>query len=125
MNQEQFLTPSFAEPTPSESGLLRVEGRRLYWEVHGGWSELRQVPRGECIQSSLFSAAGVFLRLALFPAGAALTEEGNSAVALLCEEKAKLKFELFLNSRSSGTKVMLGKKFSCDFPRPDRKDNLD
>jgi hypothetical protein len=62
------------------------------------------------------------LRLALFPTGAAFTEEGSSAVALLCEEKAKLKFELFLNARSSGTKVMLGKKFSCDFPRPDRKD---
>ena len=33
-------------------------------------------------------------------------------VDLACQEKTKLKFELFLNGRRSGAKVMLGQKFS-------------
>ena len=34
------------------------------------------------------------------------------------QEKAKLKFELFLNGRRSGTKVMLGQKFSFSARKP-------
>lgn len=101
-------------------GNLRVEGQRLHWELPGPWAELTQVPRGTSLISPRFSVAGVSsLRLALFPLGASLTAKGDCAVALLCEERAKLKFELFLNARSSGMKVMLGKKFSCDFRAPE------
>lgn len=140
VDEESFLTPA---PLPAgsadEAGLgaqsgfrsaigsggeseLRVEGRRLLWEVGAGQDgaaeALAGIPPGECVESPAFWVAGLALRLALYPAGASIDEEGSSSVALLSEEKAKLKFELFLNGRSSGRKVMLGKKYACDFRRP-------
>jgi hypothetical protein len=118
-DQEKFLIPQLLEPTESDSGSLQIEGQRVLWDVPGVWEELSQTPRDQCLTSRHFSVAGSWpLRLAFFPTGAALTEDGNSAVGLICEEKQKLKFELFLNARSSGMKVMLGKKFSCDFRQP-------
>ncbi|CAE8622214.1 unnamed protein product [Polarella glacialis] len=80
--------------------------------------QLSEVPPGQCLLSPKFCVAGVLLQLGFFPAGADLTGEGNCAVSVLCQEKTKLKFEVFLNGRGSGTKVMLGQKFSCDFRRP-------
>nr|ACU45251.1 unknown [Karlodinium veneficum] len=119
VDQETFMTPQLLEESESDSGSLQVQGRRLLWEVSGVWEELNQMPRSECLRSRHFTVLGSHpLRLAFFPSGAALTEDGYSAVDLLCEEKQKLKFELFLNDRSSGMKAMLGKKFSCDFRQP-------
>lgn len=100
-------------------GTLNIEERKLQWYLEpSDWSDLGEsTPKGEGVESPKFFVAGLTLRLAFFPTGTALTSEGDCAVALLCEEKAKLKFELFLNGRRSGTKVMLGQKFSCDFRR--------
>jgi len=115
----EAVEPTTTPASPAPVGALIVEGRRLLWEVAPGWEELRQFPHGECIKSPPFSVAGVSpCQLALYPSGANLTAEGDCAVSLLCEEKAKLKFELFLNARSSGMKVLLGKSFTCDFRRP-------
>lgn len=120
VDMETFLTPQPLEREETDTGSLRVEGRRLHWDVPGEWEELRLMPHGECLTSPRFCVAGSFpLQLTLFPTGAALTEAGNSAVGLVCEEKAKLKFELFFISKSSGMKVMLGKRFSCDFRQPE------
>ena len=105
-------------------GSLNIEQRKLQWYLEpSDWSDLgfelapNEWPKGQGVESPKFFVAGLTLRLAFFPTGTALTGEGDCAVALLCEEKAKLKFELFLNGRRSGTKVMLGQKFSCDFRR--------
>eukprot|EP00440_Ansanella_granifera_P042866 gb/GFBE01046475.1/.p1 GENE.gb/GFBE01046475.1/~~gb/GFBE01046475.1/.p1 ORF type:complete len:327 (+),score=71.40 gb/GFBE01046475.1/:1-981(+) len=109
-------------------GAVSIEGRQLQWtltsddcmEGSGGSPRtLEEVPQGESLRSAKFCVAGVVLQLAFFPSGTALTGEGESAVAVLCEEKTKLKFELFFNGRRSGTKVMLGQKFSNDFRKPE------
>lgn len=119
MDEEQFFTPTLMEPDyTGSSGKVRVEGRRLSWELAGPWEELRHLPQGESLASPWFNVAGVPLQLEFFPSGTKLAAEGASSVALMCEDKAKLKFEVFLNERSSGSKVMLGKKFSCDFRHP-------
>lgn len=97
---------------------LRVIGRRLLWDVPGDQEALLRFSPGECLRSPPFSVAGVpELRLAYFPAGEEEDELGScrSSVAVLCDEGAKLKFELFLNAKSSGRKAMMGRKFSCDF----------
>lgn len=116
------------QPLDPEIACLQVKGRRLLWDVRGTVVEGEGIPVGnlalsgmacgECLESPIFWVAGVYLRLAFYPSGTAHTEEGDCAVALLSEEKAKLKFELFLDSRSSGRKVMLGKRFACDFRQP-------
>eukprot|EP00913_Durusdinium_trenchii_P015039 g14104.t1 len=90
-------------------GVLAVEGRRLQWCIEG--SKLSELSELSSVESQKFSVAGVLLRLAFFPNGTSMTGDGDCAVA----EKTKLKFELFLNGRRSGAKVMLGQKFSCDF----------
>lgn len=118
--QENFLIPHLLEPSESDSGVLRADGQRVIWELPGEREDVFKMPKGESLASGRFCVQGSFpVQLTFFPSGAALTEDGNSAVGLLSEEKQKLKFELFLNSRSSGTKVMLGKKFPpCDFRQP-------
>mmetsp|Transcript_88941 Transcript_88941/g.108795 ORF Transcript_88941/g.108795 Transcript_88941/m.108795 type:complete len:263 (-) Transcript_88941:13-801(-) len=103
-----------AESRP-KVGFLRVQGRRLQWHLERGRDLGLEWSRGRGVDSPKFSVAGVTLRLAFFPTGTSLTSDGQCAVAVLCEEKAKLKFELFLNGRRSGSKVMLGQSFSCDF----------
>jgi len=106
-------------------GVLSVHGRKLHWTLTGSDCQscrdfaLDEWPQGEGVESPKFVVAGVALRLTFFPAGAPVTGDGDCAVGVLCEDKAKLKFELFLNGRRSGTKVMLGQKFSCDFRRPE------
>jgi len=121
VDQEIFLTPQLlpSSPEDQERGVMRIKGRRLYWEISAGPDEFREIAQGKCLESPTFCVAGTSLRLAFFPSGETFTGEGNFAVGALCEEKTKLKFELFLNSRSSGMKVMLGKKFSCDFRQPE------
>ena len=42
-----------------------------------------------------------------------LPEGNNGSAPCQLQEKAKLKFELFLNGRRSGSKVMLGQSFSA------------
>ncbi|CAK8988850.1 unnamed protein product [Durusdinium trenchii] len=87
-------------------GVLAVEGRRLQWCIEGsdvGFSP-EDCAQGEGVESQKFSVAGVLLRLAFFPNGTSMTGDGDCAVAVLCEEKTKLKFELFLNGRRSGAK---------------------
>lgn len=79
---------------------------------------LTAMSRGECLESPSFWIAGTELRLAFFPQGDAFAGDGDSSAALLCDDKAKLKFEFILNGRSFGRKVLLGKKFSCDFRQP-------
>eukprot|EP00435_Cladocopium_sp_Y103_P039795 s2557_g10.t1 len=101
------------------AGTLRVQQRQLRWLLDEGPDFGHDWPRGRGVDSPKFSVAGVTLRLVFFPSGTALTSDGQCAVAVLCEEKTKLKFELFLNGRRSGSKVMLGQSFSCDF-RVDR-----
>lgn len=96
-------------------GTLTVQQRQLRWLLDEGPDFGHDWPRGRGVDSPKFSVAGVTLRLVFFPLGTALTSDGQCAVAVLCEEKAKLKFELFLNGRRSGSKVMLGQSFSCDF----------
>eukprot|EP00747_Dinoflagellata_sp_TGD_P098484 gnl/TRDRNA2_/TRDRNA2_167466_c3_seq2.p1 gnl/TRDRNA2_/TRDRNA2_167466_c3~~gnl/TRDRNA2_/TRDRNA2_167466_c3_seq2.p1 ORF type:complete len:286 (+),score=65.50 gnl/TRDRNA2_/TRDRNA2_167466_c3_seq2:56-913(+) len=119
--EERSVKAELSEGESKSGGFLRVEGRRLTWEVQG-WEGLRDLARGECLTSAAFGVAGVSpLRLILYPNGEALTGEGWCAAGLLSEsqEKAKLKFEVFFNGRSSGMKVLLGKTFTCDFRRPD------
>eukprot|EP00747_Dinoflagellata_sp_TGD_P170739 gnl/TRDRNA2_/TRDRNA2_203071_c0_seq1.p1 gnl/TRDRNA2_/TRDRNA2_203071_c0~~gnl/TRDRNA2_/TRDRNA2_203071_c0_seq1.p1 ORF type:complete len:201 (-),score=18.13 gnl/TRDRNA2_/TRDRNA2_203071_c0_seq1:34-636(-) len=102
-------------------GCFRGEGRRLTWEVQG-WDVPRDLARGDCLTSAAFGVAGVSpLRLLLYPNGEPLTAEGWCAAGLLSEsqEKAKRKFEVFMNGRSSGANVLLGKTLTCDFRRPD------
>uniref|UniRef100_A0A7S1AK76 Uncharacterized protein n=1 Tax=Noctiluca scintillans TaxID=2966 RepID=A0A7S1AK76_NOCSC len=120
MDEDEFLTPvPWEDPEPSEEvAQFRFEGRLLKWDVPGVWDELRQMEHGKSLESARFCVAGNVLRVAFFPAGATYTSDGDCAVALLSDEKTKLKFELFLNDRSSGTKVLLGSKFSCDFRTP-------
>mmetsp|Transcript_32392 Transcript_32392/g.75225 ORF Transcript_32392/g.75225 Transcript_32392/m.75225 type:complete len:219 (-) Transcript_32392:102-758(-) len=108
LDEDRFFTPVPMDPSPLGSAGLRVHGRRLHWEVPGSWEELQHATRGERCESPGFTAAGASLRLELFPTGSALTPEGDCAVALVSEERTKLKFELFLNGRSSGAKVLLG-----------------
>jgi len=116
----------------SSAGVLSVHGRKLLWTLTGRDCQscndlfvLDEWPQGEGVESQRFVVAGVVLRLVFFPAGSALTGDGDCAVGLLSEDKAKLKFELFLNDRRSGTKVMLGQKFSCDFRKPDFSSETD
>eukprot|EP00439_Symbiodinium_sp_Y106_P044366 s1811_g5.t1 len=113
----------------SSAGVLSVHGRKLLWTLTGRDCQscndlfvLDEWPQGEGVESQRFVVAGLVLRLVFFPAGSALTGDGDCAVGLLSEDtctdadvqdKAKLKFELFLNDRRSGTKVMLGQKFSA------------
>jgi len=119
MDPTEFFTPVLLESPPELADeLLQVQDRRLFWELTEALDELLQVPRGSCRESPWFGVAGVRLQLAFFPTGTGLTDAGDCAVALRSEEKTKLKFELFLNKKSSGMKVMLGKKFSCDFRQP-------
>jgi len=118
IDPQEFFTPVLLETVSTEHGTLQVQGQRLCWELAEDVDELLQVPRGSCRESPWFGVAGVRLQLTFFPTGAGLTDAGNSAVALQSDEKTKLKFELFLNQKSSGMKVMLGKKFSCDFRQP-------
>jgi len=143
-DEETFLTPvpladreeapkeAEAAEVPTEAAemrvqpRLRVEKRRLLWEIRNadtgpleeGVACLCDPPPGQCIESPAFWVPGVFLRLAFYPAGAAHAEEGRCAVALVAEEKQQLKFEVFLNGRTSGRKAMMGKKFTCDFRLP-------
>lgn len=95
------------------AGVLSVHGRKLLWTLTGRDCQscndlfvLDEWPQGEGVESQRFVVAGVILRLVFFPAGSALTGDGDCAVGLLSEDKAKLKFELFLNDRRSGTKVI-------------------
>lgn len=120
ISSEDFLVPKpLPESAADEEGSLRIEGSRLHWDLPGG-DRLLDVPKGESLRSPCFSAAGVAsLQLAFFPKGTSLTGKGDCALALQCEDKTKLKFELFLNAKTSGSKVLLGKKFSCDFRQPD------
>jgi len=118
IDPEEFFTPVLLETMSTEHGTLQVQGRRLCWELAEVEDELLQLPRGSCRESPWFGVAGVRLQLTFFPTGTGLTDAGDSAVALQSDEKTKLKFELFLNQKSSGMKVMLGKKFSCDFRQP-------
>lgn len=110
-------------------GSVSVTKRRLCWEVipslEGENEEAEQqvlrlfeAPKGESFRSPRFFVAGVTLQLLLLPTGSSLTDDGFCTITLLSEEKTKLKFELFLNGRGSGTKVMIGQRFSCDFRRP-------
>lgn len=109
---------------PEGMGSLRVDGRKLVWTISSVDCSKREprpldsIPQGESIRSCKFCVAGVVLQLAFFPSGTNLTGEGDCAVGVHGGEKAKLKFQLFLNGRGSGTKVMLGQKFSCDFKKP-------
>eukprot|EP00931_Biecheleriopsis_adriatica_P114513 TRINITY_DN9028_c0_g1_i1.p1 TRINITY_DN9028_c0_g1~~TRINITY_DN9028_c0_g1_i1.p1 ORF type:complete len:395 (+),score=104.57 TRINITY_DN9028_c0_g1_i1:107-1291(+) len=109
-------------------GSVKVEGRRLHWTLPSDGCfgsdarRLDDVPQGESLHSAMFNVAGVILQLAFFPSGTNLSGDGDSAVAVLCEDKTKLKFELFFNGKGRGTKVMLGQKFSCDFRKPDMSD---
>eukprot|EP00929_Paragymnodinium_shiwhaense_P120730 TRINITY_DN92767_c0_g1_i1.p1 TRINITY_DN92767_c0_g1~~TRINITY_DN92767_c0_g1_i1.p1 ORF type:complete len:302 (+),score=77.14 TRINITY_DN92767_c0_g1_i1:117-1022(+) len=108
-----------AASEPDVQGDLSISGRRLTWLVPGHWEELLRTPQGSCLRSPPFEVAGVSpLQLALFPRGGNLTADGFCSVGVFGEEKTKLKFEVFLDAKSSGTKVMLGKTFSCDFRRP-------
>mmetsp|Transcript_16740 Transcript_16740/g.19930 ORF Transcript_16740/g.19930 Transcript_16740/m.19930 type:complete len:250 (-) Transcript_16740:18-767(-) len=113
-NSSTGLSDSVPRPC---AGTLTVEGRRLQWHLEeNGLGQGEAFPRGRGVDSPKFSVAGVTLRLVFFPAGTSLTDgDGQCAVAVVSEEKAKLKFELFLNGRRSGMKVMLGQSFSCDF----------
>lgn len=118
IDPQEFFTPVLLDTISTEHGTLQVQGQRLCWELAEAVDGLLQVPRGSCRESPWFGVAGVRLQLTFFPTGTGLTDAGDSAVALQSDEKTKLKFELFLNQKSSGMKVMLGKKFSCDFRQP-------
>jgi len=125
LDQEAAELPTEAAEMRVQSR-LKVEQRRLTWEIRNtdtgpleeGVASLCDLPQGQCIESPAFWVAGVFLKLAFYPAGALHAEEGMCAVALVAEEKQQLKFEVFLNGRTSGRKAMMGKKFACDFRRP-------
>mmetsp|Transcript_55942 Transcript_55942/g.111162 ORF Transcript_55942/g.111162 Transcript_55942/m.111162 type:complete len:258 (-) Transcript_55942:152-925(-) len=118
MDPREFFTPVLLDTISTEHGTLQVQGQRLCWELAEAVDELLQVPRGSCRESPWFGVAGVRLQLTFFPTGTGLTDAADSAVALQSDEKTKLKFQLFLNQKTSGMKVMLGKKFSCDFRQP-------
>eukprot|EP00933_Yihiella_yeosuensis_P030356 TRINITY_DN24003_c1_g1_i1.p1 TRINITY_DN24003_c1_g1~~TRINITY_DN24003_c1_g1_i1.p1 ORF type:complete len:287 (+),score=66.96 TRINITY_DN24003_c1_g1_i1:156-1016(+) len=130
----------------STVGSLRIDGHRLHWHIHSGNTgpeesensgcvsassengrlprnlALHEVAKGECLKSQRFWVAGASLQIGFFPAGEPLTGEGHCAVAVFSEEKTKLKFEVVLNGKSSGSKVLLGQRFSCDFKKQDLTD---
>mmetsp|Transcript_54362 Transcript_54362/g.100398 ORF Transcript_54362/g.100398 Transcript_54362/m.100398 type:complete len:267 (+) Transcript_54362:58-858(+) len=119
MTRDEFLTPHLLEQDPFDSngevhGEVLIEGLHLQWHLPGG-DNAELFPRSSCMRSPPFFAAGAPLQLTFYPQGEKLTAEGDVAVGLISKEKTKLKFELFFNSRTSGMKVMLGSKFSCDF----------
>mmetsp|Transcript_335 Transcript_335/g.1156 ORF Transcript_335/g.1156 Transcript_335/m.1156 type:complete len:260 (-) Transcript_335:107-886(-) len=121
MTRDEFLTPQLLEQDPFDSngevqGNVQIEGLQLQWHLPGVDTD-GLYPRGSCMRSPPFFAAGASLQLTYYPQGEKLTAEGDVAIGLISKEKTKLKFELFLNTRSSGMKVMLGSKFSCDFRR--------
>ncbi|CAE7310212.1 unnamed protein product, partial [Symbiodinium pilosum] len=79
--------------TGSCAGVLSVHGRKLHWTLTGRDCQscndlflLDEWPQGEGVESPRFVVAGVPLRMIFFPAGAALTGEGDCAVGVLCED---------------------------------------
>lgn len=114
-------TPILLELT-EESPDATTSGSKMEWRLPDNWGKLGRFPKDFCITSPMFGVdceASANMQLAFYPNGSREAEPGHCTVALTRgPESAGIKFEFFVNGRSIGPKVCLGRRYLGDYPKP-------
>lgn len=108
-----------------ESPDVKVDGRSLDWYLPDTWEELSKVTKDCCIASPMFGVPRAEdMQLIFYPNGQRTAAAGHCTVGLRREStasgpmRAVIEFELFLNGRASGPKVVTGRRYLGDFLQP-------
>ncbi|CAJ1348193.1 unnamed protein product [Effrenium voratum] len=102
-----------------DTGGASVSGSRFDWTVADPWGKLCQCPKDSCIMSPTFSIQEGRMQLSFYPNGSREAEPGHCSVALSRGPDCPgIKFEFSVNSRSTGPKVCLGRRYLGDYIKP-------
>lgn len=103
-----------------ETDDMRVIGTKIEWILPDAWGKLNRFPKDFCITSPMFGVAKASnMQLVFYPNGNKAADKESCTVGVTQAAGSQgIKFEFSVNSRRSGPKVCLGKKYHGDLRKP-------
>jgi hypothetical protein len=106
---------------PEDFPELMATDKRLQWTLPPSWITLSHYPKDFCVASPIFGLprSAPFMQIIFYPNGSRTAAPGQCTVELKRGQgSAGLKFEVFVNGRSSGPKTCIGARYMGDFAKP-------